>query len=109
MNWDRLEGEWKQRRGKAMRHWGKLMNDDLAAIAGKYEEFVGKLQERYGIVKEEADQQVKDFKKILGQLKKSNSQLVQLQRSLHDKERVSGKRVRATKRVRKSIRSKTRK
>jgi len=40
MNWDRMEGEWKQRRGKAMHHWGKVMNDDLAAIAGKSEEFV---------------------------------------------------------------------
>ena len=106
MNWDRLEGEWKQRRGKAMHQWGKMMDDDLAAIAGKYEEFVGKLQERYGIVKEEADQQVKDFKKIIGQLKDSNAQLMQLQKSLHDKERLSGKRVKATRRVRKAVRSK---
>ena len=48
MNWDRMEGEWKQRRGKAVHHWGKMMNDELAAIAGKYEELVGKLQEKYG-------------------------------------------------------------
>jgi uncharacterized protein YjbJ (UPF0337 family) len=109
MNWDRLEGEWKQRRGKAMHHWGRMMDDDLAAIAGKYEEFVGKLQERYGIVKEEADQQVKDFKKIIGQLKESNTQLMQLQRSLHDKEKVSGKRAKATRRVKKAVRSRTRK
>jgi uncharacterized protein YjbJ (UPF0337 family) len=109
MNWDRLEGEWKQRRGKAMHHWGKMMDDDLAAIAGKYEEFVGKLQERYGIVKEEADQQVKDFKRIIGQLKKSNDELMQLQKSLHESEKLSGKRVRATKRVRKPVRSKARK
>lgn len=109
MNWDRLEGEWKQRRGKAMHHWGKMMDDDLAAIAGKYEEFVGKLQERYGIVKEEADQQVKDFKKIIGQLKESNTQLMQLQKSLHDEERVSGKRVKPKRRVTKKVRSKIRK
>lgn len=92
-----------------MRHWGKMMDDDLAAIAGKYQEFVGKLQERYGIVNEEADQQVKDFNKILGQLKKSNTQLIQLQKSLHEKEKMSGKRVRATKRGRTSVRSKARK
>ena len=69
----------------------------------------GKLQERYGIVKEEADQQVKDFKKIIGQLKESNTQLMQLQKSLHDKERVSGKRIRADRRVTKKVRSKIRK
>jgi uncharacterized protein YjbJ (UPF0337 family) len=92
MNWDRLEGEWKQRRGKAVHHWGKMMNDDLAAIAGKYEELVGKLQERYGIAKEETDKQVKDFKKTIGQLKRSNTRLVQLQKALHAKEIVKGKR-----------------
>ena len=108
MNWDRLEGEWKQRRGKAMNHWGKMMDDDLAAIAGKYEEFVGKMQERYGIVKEKGDQQVNDFRKIIGQLKKSNDHLVQLQKSLHEREKVCGKRVRATTPDRKSMRSKAR-
>ena len=103
MNWDRIEGGWKQRRGKAMRHWGKVMNDDLAAIAGKYEELVGKLQERYGIAKEEANRQVKDFEKTIGQLKKSNSKLIQLQKSLHNKERVSGKRVSSRNSLRKTI------
>jgi uncharacterized protein YjbJ (UPF0337 family) len=93
MNWDRMEGEWKQRRGKAVHHWGKVMNDDLAAIAGKYEELVGRLQERYGIAKEEANQQVKDFKKTIGQLKKSNRRLMELQKSLHNNERVRRKRI----------------
>jgi len=90
-----MEGEWKQRRGKAMHHWGKVMNDDLAAIAGKFEEFVGRLQERYGIAREEADQQVEEFKRTIGQLKKSNDQLMRLQKSPHHKERVSSKRVRS--------------
>jgi uncharacterized protein YjbJ (UPF0337 family) len=76
-----MEGEWKQRRGKAVHHWGTMMNDELAAIAGKYEELVGRLQERYGITEEEANKQVKDFKKTIGQLKKSNRQLKQ--RMLH--------------------------
>jgi uncharacterized protein YjbJ (UPF0337 family) len=88
MNWDRLEGEWKQRRGKAVQHWGKMMNDDLAAIAGKYEELVGSLQEKFGIVTEEADQQVKAFKRTIRQLKKSNAKLIRLQESLHGKEKV---------------------
>ena len=54
MNWDRLEGQWKQRRGKAVYHWGRMMNDELSAILGKYEELVGRLQEKYGIAKDEA-------------------------------------------------------
>jgi uncharacterized protein YjbJ (UPF0337 family) len=79
MNWDRMEGRWKQRRGKAVCLWGKLMNDELAAIAGKYEELVGKLQERYGIVSEESKRQVYDLKKVVRQLKKSNARLTTLQ------------------------------
>jgi uncharacterized protein YjbJ (UPF0337 family) len=95
MNWDRVEGEWKQRRGKAVQYWGKMMKDDLAAIAGKYEELVGRLQERYGIAREEANQQGREFKKTIRQLKRSNSQLMRLQKSLHHKERVGRKRVRS--------------
>jgi uncharacterized protein YjbJ (UPF0337 family) len=105
MNWDRMEGEWKQRRGRAMHHWGKVMNDDLAAIAGKSEEFVGRLQERYGIAREEADRQVEEFKRTIGQLKKSNDRLMRLQKSLHHKEGVRSKRVRSTYRLKKTTRS----
>ena len=81
MNWDRIEGQWKQRRGKAVHHWGKLMNDDLAAIAGKHEQLVGLLQEKYGVAKEEAKKQVDEFKKIVGLLKITNSKLKRLQKS----------------------------
>ena len=81
MNWDRIEGQWKQRRGKAVHQWGKLMNDDLAAISGKHEQLVGLLQEKYGVAKEEAKQQIDGFKKIIGQLKKSNSNLIRLQKT----------------------------
>jgi uncharacterized protein YjbJ (UPF0337 family) len=76
MNWDRVEGQWKQRRGKAVHCWGKIMNDELAAIAGKHEQLVGILQERYGIAKEEAKRQIDEFKNIVGQLKKSNASLM---------------------------------
>jgi len=79
MNWDRLEGEWKQRRGKAVHHWGKMMNDELAAIAGKYEQLVGRLQERYGIASEESKRQVDDFRKVVGQLKRTNTRLMKVQ------------------------------
>jgi len=86
-----------------MTHWGKMMNDELAGIAGKYEELVGRLQEKYGIAKEEARSQVDAFKKSVEQLKKSNSKLVQLQKSLRIKERAGRKRV--SSRLRKTIRS----
>jgi uncharacterized protein YjbJ (UPF0337 family) len=82
VNWDQLEGQWKQRRGKAVHHWGKIMNDELAAIAGKYEEVVGKLQESYGMAKDEARMRVSDFKRAVEQLKKSNARLMELQKSL---------------------------
>ena len=79
MNWDRVEGQWKQRRGKATSHWGKMMNDELAAIAGKHEQLVGILQEKYGIAKEEAKRQVVEFKKNIDHLKKSNASLLKSQ------------------------------
>ena len=90
MNWDRLEGEWKQQRGKAMQHWGKMMNDELAASAGKQEVFVGKLQEKYGIAKEEAKRQAVEFTKAIERLKKSNARLIGLHESLSEKKK-SGK------------------
>lgn len=81
MNWDRVEGQWKQKRGKAVLHWGKLMNDELAAIAGKHEQLVGVLQEKYGVAKEEANRQIQEFKHIVGKLKRSNASLMKLKTS----------------------------
>jgi uncharacterized protein YjbJ (UPF0337 family) len=54
MNWDRVQGIWKQLKGGARVGWGRLMNDHLAAIAGRREIHAGRLQEAYGIGKEEA-------------------------------------------------------
>jgi uncharacterized protein YjbJ (UPF0337 family) len=85
VNWDQVEGQWKQRRGKAARNWGKLMNDELAAIAGKHEQLVGLLQEKYGVAKEEAARQVAEYKK----LKKSNAKLVKSQNSVRAKKKMS--------------------
>jgi len=82
MNWDRVEGQWKQRRGKAVGHWGKMMNDELAAIAGKHEQLVGILQEKYGIAKEDAKRQINEFKININQLKKSNADLVKFKKSV---------------------------
>ncbi|MDN5849259.1 MAG: CsbD family protein [Nitrococcus sp.] len=61
MNWDQIKGNWKQFKGNARTQWGKLTDDELDQIDGHREVLVGKIQERYGINKEEADRQVKDF------------------------------------------------
>jgi uncharacterized protein YjbJ (UPF0337 family) len=58
MNWDRIEGNWKQFSGKVKQQWGKLTDDDIDVIGGKRDELVGKIQEQYGIKKDEAEQQV---------------------------------------------------
>jgi uncharacterized protein YjbJ (UPF0337 family) len=63
MNWDRVEGNWKQFKGKVKEQWGKLTDDELDQIAGKRDQLTGKIQEQYGINKDEAERQVKDFEK----------------------------------------------
>jgi uncharacterized protein YjbJ (UPF0337 family) len=63
MNWDRVEGEWKQWKGKVREQWGKLTDDDLDRIAGKRDQLVGKVQETYGIARDEADRQIRDWEK----------------------------------------------
>lgn len=60
MNWDRIEGNWHQLTGKVKEQWGKLTDDDLTEIAGKRDIMVGKIQERYGIARDEAERQVDD-------------------------------------------------
>lgn len=58
MNWDRIEGQWKQVKGKAREQWGKLTDDDLDVVAGRREQLAGRIQERYGVAKDEAERQV---------------------------------------------------
>lgn len=65
MNWDRVEGKWKQTKGKFREKWGKLTDDDLDVVGGKREQVVGRLQERYGIAKDEAERQADTFVKGL--------------------------------------------
>ena len=61
MDWNRVEGNWKQLRGKAKQQWGKLTDDDLAMAAGRREELAGKIQERYGLAKDAAQKQVDEW------------------------------------------------
>jgi uncharacterized protein YjbJ (UPF0337 family) len=61
MNWDRIEGNWKQLKGKAKARWGKLTDDQFDVIAGKREQLVGQIQEKYGIAKDDAEKQVDTF------------------------------------------------
>ena len=61
MNWDQMEGKWKQMKGSVKKQWGKLTDDDLEYIAGSRDQFVGRLQERYGIAKEAAQKQADEW------------------------------------------------
>ena len=67
MNWDQVEGKWKQMRGTLRKQWGKLTDDDLDVIAGHRDVLAGKIQERYGVAKDEAERQVTDFERQLDQ------------------------------------------
>ena len=58
MNWDQVEGKWKQAKGSVLSQWGKLTDDDLDRIDGNRLEVEGKLQEKYGLAKEEAKREV---------------------------------------------------
>jgi uncharacterized protein YjbJ (UPF0337 family) len=58
MNWDRIEGNWKQFKGNVKQQWGKLTDDQLDVIAGKRDHLAGKIQETYGVSKDEAEKQV---------------------------------------------------
>jgi uncharacterized protein YjbJ (UPF0337 family) len=65
MNWDRIEGSWKQLHGKVRQQWGKLTDDELDAIMGKREVLAGHIQKAYGIAKDEAERQIEQFEKSL--------------------------------------------
>jgi len=61
MDWDQVKGKWKQMKGSAKTRWGKLTDDDLDVIAGKRDQLIGRIQERYGIAKDEAQHQVDEW------------------------------------------------
>ena len=66
MNWDRIEGNWTQLKGKVQTQWGKLTDDDVDVVKGRRTELAGKIQERYGIAKDEAEAQLASWEKSAG-------------------------------------------
>ena len=65
MNKDTVQGQWKQLKGKMQAQWGKLTNDDLDVAEGNADYLAGKIQERYGIARDEAQKQVGEFQRRL--------------------------------------------
>jgi len=63
MNNDQVKGNWKQLKGEARKRWGKLTDDDLDVVAGKRDKLIGKVQERHGLAREEAEKEVDEFYK----------------------------------------------
>ena len=62
MNEDTIKGQWKQMKGRMKEQWGKLTDDDLTVAEGSSEYLAGKVQERYGVARDEAEKQVKAFR-----------------------------------------------
>jgi uncharacterized protein YjbJ (UPF0337 family) len=63
MNWDRVEGNWKTFKGQVQQQWGKLTDDDLDVIAGKRDELLGRIQNAYGMSRDDADRQIREWEK----------------------------------------------
>jgi uncharacterized protein YjbJ (UPF0337 family) len=67
MNWDTIQGEWKQLSAQVKIRWAKLTDDDVTKMSAKKDELVGAIQQRYGVMREEAEKQVDEWvKKIPG-------------------------------------------
>jgi uncharacterized protein YjbJ (UPF0337 family) len=67
MNWDQIEGKWKQMKGEIRQKWAKLTDDDFDYIGGSKDRFVGRLQERYGHSKEQAERDLEAWQRGLGE------------------------------------------
>jgi uncharacterized protein YjbJ (UPF0337 family) len=61
VNWDQFDGKWKQVKGRLREKWGRLTDNDIHFIAGQREQLIGRLQERYGIAREEAEKRAEEF------------------------------------------------
>jgi uncharacterized protein YjbJ (UPF0337 family) len=65
MNWDQIEGKWMWFMGSARERWGKLTNNDWETIAGKKDQLIGRIQERYGVARAEAEKQADEWSRSL--------------------------------------------
>ena len=74
MNWEQLKGSWKQLRGTVRQQWGKLTENDVEYIAGNRDRLAGKLQERYGLAKEEAEKIVDKWLSIQTEMEAEQEQ-----------------------------------
>jgi uncharacterized protein YjbJ (UPF0337 family) len=63
MNWDRIEGNWKEMKGRIKQQWGDLTDDDMSVMSGKRDELAGRLQQRYGYAKDRAESEIDEWLK----------------------------------------------
>lgn len=63
MNWEQIQGNWKQVVGQAKERWGKLTDDDLNVVAGRRDQLAGLIEQRYGVLKEEAERQLSEWQR----------------------------------------------
>ena len=66
MNWDQIEGKWKQMKGSVREKWGDLTDSDFEQIAGNREKFIGRLQERYGYTRDKAEKELEEWSSETG-------------------------------------------
>ncbi len=83
MNWDQVEGKWKQYKGEMKEKWGRLTDDDFDVINGRRQQLVGKIQERYGIARDEAEKQTDQFVKNLRDADDASSSKEKARRASH--------------------------
>ena len=81
MNWEQIEGNWKQFAGGVKEQWGKLTDDELTRIAGKRDKLAGLLQEKYGLAKEAVEDEISDFERRLDE--KDDLDEIQSRRGTH--------------------------
>ena len=69
MNWDQIEGKWKEVQGGVKERWGKITDDELMVIGGKRDKLAGIIQAKYGLAKEAVEDQIAKFEKSLDNAK----------------------------------------
>ena len=77
MNWDHIKAEWKDAKGQLRSKWGKLTDDDLERVGGKWDQLVARLQDRYGYAKDQAEREVDRFLRDMDARKRSDGEIRQ--------------------------------